>query len=212
MQVAPASPIASTLHGAGASPIASTGHAANPSIRAPTASPALTAQAPVTAVYGSAAPPVRMPTASTSEASRGGWGLDGCAGGAGRSPVLSTPPVSTHGASGQAVPAPVSSFHAASVHAAVHVGPGRAPVPAIPSFNAAPLGAPRPSTPSQPPSCDPARSAIVQREFEQRASASARTASATVPDQTSRMLAVVLVVLAAAAAAISVYFVLPLLT
>jgi cobalamin biosynthesis Mg chelatase CobN len=134
-------------------------------------------------------------------------------------PSASTAPVSTHGASAQAVPTPVSSRRAASVHATVRASPvhgtpagNRAPAPAIPSFNAAPLGAPRPSTPSQPPAFDPARSAIVQREFELRASASARTAGAATYAETPRTLAVILVVLVAAAAAISVYFVLPLLT
>jgi hypothetical protein len=95
----------------------------------------------------------------------------------------------------------------------IAVGSGfRAPVPAIPSFNAAPFAAPRPSKPSQPPPFDAERSATVQREFEQRAAASVRTAAAMAPSRGRPVLTVVLVVLAAAIAAISVYFVLPLLT
>jgi serine/threonine protein kinase len=98
-------------------------------------------------------------------------------------------------------------------------GPHSPALPAVPSFNPAPFSAPRPSTPSQPlPMVDPARSAVVMREFEQRTSTSVRTIAATVPHQTRQpqqpkpLLVVVLVVLAAAIAAITVYFVLPLLT
>jgi serine/threonine protein kinase len=86
-------------------------------------------------------------------------------------------------------------------------------LPAVPSFNPAPFSAPRPSTPSQPlPLVDPARSAVVMREFEQRTSTSMRTIAPTAAQQPRPMLVVVLVVLAAAIAAITVYFALPLLT
>jgi serine/threonine protein kinase len=100
------------------------------------------------------------------------------------------------------LPAPPPGFHAA-------------PAPAVPSYNAAPFAAPRPSTPSQPmPFVDPARSAVVMREFEQRATASTRNLAPVAPDLRGirAMPTVVWVVLAAVAAAIAVYFVLPLLT
>jgi hypothetical protein len=54
------------------------------------------------------------------------------------------------------------------------------------------------------------QSAVIQREFAQRASVPSTAAVA--PRRSGRVLAVVLVILAAAIAAISVYFVLPLVT
>jgi serine/threonine protein kinase len=82
--------------------------------------------------------------------------------------------------------------------------------PIVPAPFAAPFAAPRPRTASAGPgpAYDPARSAKVQREFAQRVSAPSTAASAG----SSRVLGVVLLVLAAAIAAITVYFVLPLLT
>jgi len=114
-------------------------------------------------------------------------------------------------------PAPSASYAVPAVPS-YNAAPPPAPsasyaVPAIPSYNAAPFSAPRPSTPSQPlPLVDPARSAVVKREFEQRTAVSARAIAATAPNQTRSLLAVVLVILAAAVAAITVYIVLPLLT
>jgi serine/threonine protein kinase len=86
-----------------------------------------------------------------------------------------------------------------------------APAPTVPMFHAAPPLARRPSaqSPAAPQPYDPARSALVQQEFAQRVSASTPVA---VPTRSGRVLAVVLVILAAAIAAITVYFVLPLLT
>jgi serine/threonine protein kinase len=153
---------------------------------------------PSATIHGAAAP---LPSSHAAPPSaRGGTGRPATAAYATSSPGAA-PPASTHG----------GMPRSAAVHSTPS-NPGRAPVPAIPSFNAAPLGAPRPSTPSQHQPVDPARSAIVQREFEQRASASARTQAAAAPAQARPMLAVALVVLAAAAAAVAVYFVLPLLT
>jgi hypothetical protein len=57
---------------------------------------------------------------------------------------------------------------------------------------------------------DPVRAAMVQRDFAQRVAAPAAVSAP--PARGSYVLAVVLVVLAAAIAAITVYFVLPLLT
>jgi len=111
----------------------------------------------------------------------------------------------------QSRPSATSGGHPVVPHPAA---PGSYAAPALPSYNAAPFSAPRPSTPSQPlPLVDPERSAVVRREFEQRAQVSARTIAAAAPNQTRSVPAVVLVILAAAAiAAITVYFVLPLLT
>jgi eukaryotic-like serine/threonine-protein kinase len=89
--------------------------------------------------------------------------------------------------------------------------PGYGVAPGVPPVNMAPFAAPRPRapTPWPPPSYDAARSAVMQRELAQRGSVPPTAAAAP---GSSRLLAVVLVVLAAAIAAITVYFVLPLLT
>jgi len=110
-------------------------------------------------------------------------------------PPPSTPLSVAHGL--RAPPAPA----AGSVHA-----------PTVPMFPAAPLAGPRPSaqSPAAPQPYDPARAAVVQREFAKRVSAPALPVAA--PARSSPVLAVVLVVLTAAIAAIAVYFVLPLLT
>jgi serine/threonine protein kinase len=83
---------------------------------------------------------------------------------------------------------------------------------AAPVFPAVPFAVPRPlpRSPAARLPCDPARSARVARDFAQRISAPSITA--VVPARSSHRLAVVLVVLAAAITAITVYFVLPLLT
>jgi serine/threonine protein kinase len=91
----------------------------------------------------------------------------------------------------------------------------RAASPAARSSQPAPgptVAAPRPSAPSPaaPVPPDPVRSAMVPRETAPRLSAPSPTATA--PARRSRGLAVVLVILAAAIAAITLYFVLPLLT
>jgi serine/threonine protein kinase len=109
----------------------------------------------------------------------------------------------------RASPAPASPL---PVSPALVVADAPAAVaPTVPMFHAAPPLARRPSaqSPAAPQPYDPARSALVQREFAQRVSASTPVAA---PTRSGRVLAVVLVVLAAAIAAITVYFVLPLLT
>jgi serine/threonine protein kinase len=90
--------------------------------------------------------------------------------------------------------------------------PGSVHAPTVPMFPAAPLAALRPSaqSPAAPQPYDPARAALVQQEFAKRVSAPSIPVAA--PAGSSPVLAVVLVVLAAAIAAITVYFVLPLLT
>jgi serine/threonine protein kinase len=84
--------------------------------------------------------------------------------------------------------------------------------PMLPTFPAAPLATPRPSAqaPAAQKPYDPVRSAMVQHDFAQRVSA--RSVEAAVPTRRSHVLAVVLLVLAAAIAAITVSFLLPLLT
>ena len=91
--------------------------------------------------------------------------------------------------------------------------PGPAPQPAMPSFNSAPFSAPRGGTPSQPfPLVDPARCAVVAREFEQRATASSRTMAPVARPGRAWLVLTVWVVVAAVLAALAVYFVVPLLT
>jgi hypothetical protein len=89
---------------------------------------------------------------------------------------------------------------------------GFAPAPGIPPADVAPLEAPRPRAPTAapPPSYDAPRSAVMQHEAVQEGSVPS-SATAAAP-RSNRWLAVVLVVLAAATAAITVYFLLPLLT
>jgi serine/threonine protein kinase len=83
--------------------------------------------------------------------------------------------------------------------------PGYAiPLPALPPLNAAPFAAPRPARPSSPPPIS--QGAAAPRIPPPPAAAQ------PAPAQGSHVSAVVLVVLAAAIAAITVYFVLPLLT
>jgi serine/threonine-protein kinase len=84
--------------------------------------------------------------------------------------------------------------------------------PGDPAANLTPFAAPRAHAPTAgpPQSYDAMRSAVSQHELAQRGSAA--PGAATAVRRSSRVLAVVLVVLAAAIAAITVYFVLPLLT
>jgi len=80
----------------------------------------------------------------------------------------------------------------------------------VPVRNAAPFAAPRPSAPAiAPPPHDADASKAIQRDFAQRTAAPSPAAA---PRPTSPILVALLVVLAAAAAAVTVYFVLPLLT
>jgi len=189
-------------------------------LASPSAAPPM---GPTAATAPTAAPPVRLPVpthrsspapahrAATAPANRAATAPNHHAGPAAQHAAPA------HGAPGgyaasrpqAAVPPAAPSFPLTPVPG----GPHSPALPAVPSFNAAPFSAPRPSTPSQPlPLVDPARSAVVMREFEQRTSTSVRAVAATVPNQTRPVLVVVLVVLAAAIAAITVYFVLPLLT
>jgi len=111
--------------------------------------------------------------------------------------------------SGAAIDPAAQSYQAAPGPTAPGFRAAREAVPVLP---AAPFTAPRPlaQSPAAPLPYDPERSAMVARDFAQRVSAT--SAAAAAPVQRSHVLAVVLVVLAAAIAAITVYFVLPLLT
>ena len=88
--------------------------------------------------------------------------------------------------------------------------PSFAPHPSVPSFNPAPFSAPRGPGSAPLPAVDPARSAVVAREFEQRATASSRM-QAPAPRQGALWIAA-WVVVAAVVAALAVYFVVPLFT
>ena len=111
---------------------------------------------------------------------------------------------------GASAPSPAQGFHASPSQS-----PSASPGPVVPVRNAAPFAAPRPSAPAvAPPAHDPEASKAIQRDFAQRTAAPSAPAPSApaAPRPTSPIVVALLVVLAAAAAAITVYFVLPLLT
>jgi serine/threonine protein kinase len=142
-----------------------------------------------------------------------------------------SPPSPAHGfaapPSPQAFGASPPSAHALGTSPIPHpIPPAQAPAPNLPVHNAAPFGAPRPSVPAIPPSrtsvpaiapprADPDPSKATPRDSQRAALPAAPSAAPAAPSPapaTSPVVIALLVVLAAAAAAITVYFVLPLLT
>jgi hypothetical protein len=197
-----------------------------PPVDPPVALPVLSPSAarPNATVLGTSAPPSRAATAPAAPGARAGRisspqvippnaapgsaaliaHLNAAQALAGPGIHTGTAPLPTPDA--HAAPArPPPGFAPVSAAPALRTAPGLAPV------NVAPIAAPRPRPPTPAPqqSYEPARSA-AKREFAQRASVPSTATAA--PPRSSRLLAVVLVVLAAAIAAITVYFVLPLLT
>jgi serine/threonine protein kinase len=173
----------------------------------PSPRPQTVPSAPSTVLGSQAMPPMAAPNVPV--------GLGGKTFRSSPAPAPQSPPAPSL-AGGQSS---VASSGGHSVPSAAGNAPGSGPHvasgPRVPSRNAAPFGAPRP-TPSagapMPGSRDAMRSAMAARDLAQRAPATIPPPAPTEPRSGSRLLTVLLVLVAAGAAAIAVYFVLPLLT